>query len=140
MRYQVTVERDYLSIEVGSGEGRQRAVALLNAISVLVLQSTVRPALISAMDKKPLSLTDLYSLARSISRTPLRDHRVAFLYDADESFESSRFIESIAEENGLKLAVFRTTAEAVAWLARHETVRTGTGRERGQSHTFGYRL
>lgn len=138
MPYQVTVERDHLSIEVGSGEGRQRAVALLNAISVLVLQSSVRPALISAMGRKPLSLTDLYALARSISRTPLRQHRVAFLYDADESFESSRFIESIAEENGLTLAVFKTTAEAVSWLVRGDTVRSGSPRECGLTHSFGY--
>ena len=140
MPYQVTVERDHLSIEVGSREGRQRTMALLNAISVLVLQSSVRPALISAMGKKPLSLTDLYSLARSISRTPLRHHRIAFLYDADASFESSRFIESIAEENGLTLAVFKTVAEAVSWLVRDESVCAGNAAERGRSHTFGYRL
>jgi hypothetical protein len=118
MPYKLSIERDHLSIEIGSSETRERAVTLLNAVSVALFRCAARPTMISALNKAPLTLTDLYTLARALSHTPLRRTPIAFIYDADDSFESSRFIESIAEENGLHLAAFKSPVEALRWLHR----------------------
>jgi hypothetical protein len=100
------------------GDRGHNAARLAEAVSTALRERPARPALISAKGSRPLRLIDLYWVARSLGHTPLREQRIAFMYEAEDCLESSRFIESIAEEHGLRLAVFGTAAEAAGWLCR----------------------
>lgn len=116
MRYQVNIERDYLKVEVSQSETPGEARELLYAITEAVFKHGRKPILICAIGSAPLSLVDLYVIARHVTDTPLRHGRIAFLYEADHEFASSRFIEELGAERGLDIAVCRTESEAVAWL------------------------
>jgi hypothetical protein len=116
MIYQVTVGPDYLKVEASESESAVEAKDLLYSVAEAVFKHGRKPILICSMGCEPLSLVDLYTLARQVIDTPLRHGRIAFLYEADHNFESSRFIDELGAGRGLDMAVFRTEPDAAEWL------------------------
>ena len=118
MRYEVTIERDYLKVMVTAtpNDPMGDAKELLYAVSEAVFAHGRKPIVISGPGCGPLSLPDLYVLARHVIDTPLRHGRIAFVYKVDREFEASRFVDELGAGRGLDLSVFSTQDEAVGWL------------------------
>ena len=116
MQYKVIVEANYLKVEVSPSETVGEAKELLYAVAEAVFKHGRQAILICAIGCAPLSLMDLYSVARHVIDTPLKHARIAFLYDSNAEFEASRFMEALGAGRGLDLAVFRTEREAQGWF------------------------
>ena len=116
MRYEVTIHRDYLKVMVTPSEATGDARELLYAVSEAVFEHGRKPILICGPGCGPLSLPDLYILARHVIDTPLRHGRIAFVYDTDREFQSSRFVDELGPGRGLHLNVFPTENDAAEWL------------------------
>ncbi len=117
MRYEVTIERDYLKVMVTpSDEVPGGARELLYAVTEAVFEHGRKPILVCGPECGPLSLPDLYVLARHVIDTPLRHCKIAFVYQADRELESSPFIEELGAGRGLNLSVFPTEDDALQWL------------------------
>lgn len=116
MRYKVTVEQSYLRVEVSPSENHGEAKELLYAVSEAVFKHGRKPILLCTPGCEPLSLTEIYVLARHVIDTPLRHARIAFIFHADRELESNRFIEELGAGRGLDLGVFPTVPDAVGWL------------------------
>jgi hypothetical protein len=116
MRYEVTVQPDVLNVEVAENhsESPGEARELLYAVTEAVFKHGRKPILICAPEFGPLSLPELYILARHVIDTPLRHCRIAFIYKADH--ELTRFMDDLGAARGLTLAVFDTVADARQWL------------------------
>jgi len=116
MRYQVTICRDYLKVMVtptgSSGDPKE----LLYAVSEAVFEHGRKPILICGPGCGPLSLPDIYILARHVIDTPLRHGKIAFVYQTDSAFKSSRFVDELGAGRGLHLNVFPTEDDATDWL------------------------
>jgi len=121
MQYKVQVEAQYLKVEVTPSETPGEAKELLYAVAGAVFKHGRTAILICAIGCTPLSLVDLYAVARHVIDTPLKHARIAFLYDADAEFEASRFIEELGAGRGLNLAVFRTEQDAQSWFGGVKT-------------------
>jgi|SRR6185295_11037429 len=116
MDYQVNSAGNYLKIEADPGDAPGEARELLYAVTEAVFQHGRKPMLICAPGCTPLSLVDLYVIARHVIDTPLRHAKIAFLYDSDAEFEASRFMEGLGAGRGLNMAVFRTERDAARWF------------------------
>lgn len=122
MRYEVKIERDYLKVMVTpSDEIAGGAKELLYAVTEAVFKHGRNPILICGPHGGPLSLPDLYALARHVIDTPLRHCKIAFVYQADRELESSRFIDELGAERGLNLGVFPTEGDAIQWVTATQT-------------------
>lgn len=122
MRYEVTRERDYFKVVViPSDEVPDGARELLYAVTEVVFKHGRNPILICGPGCGPLSLPDLYALARHVIDTPLRHCKIAFVYQADRELESSRFIDELGAERGLSLNVFPTEGDAIQWATGKRT-------------------
>ena len=125
MRYEVTIQRDYLKVMVIPGDVPGDATELLYAVSDAVFQHGRKPILICGPGCSPLSRQELHVLARYVMDTPLRLGKVAFIHDADREFEASRFIDDLRDGqglDGLDLSVFSTEDEAGRWLSTQTTI------------------
>jgi hypothetical protein len=116
MQYEVKVEADYLKVEVAPSETPGEAKELLYAVAEAVFKHGRKAILICAIGCAPLSLMDLYAVARHVIDTPLKHAKIAFLYDSDAEFEASRFIDSLGVGRGLDMAVFSTERDAARWF------------------------
>lgn len=123
MEYDIIIEPDHLRVEVSGPETTDDAERLLHAVSEVIFKFGRMPILISSRNASPLSLPDLYALARCTIITPLRHCRIALLHDLDAALEASQFVQALGQDRGLELAVFRTASEAIRWL----TPDRGTG-------------
>ena len=121
MRYKVTINQAYLKVEVSHSETPGEAKELLYAVSEAVFKHGRKPILLCAQGCGPLTLPDLYVLARHVIDTPLRHVRIGFIFEADRELESSRFIEELGAGRGLDLGVFPSEADAVGWLTASDS-------------------
>src|SRR5262245_40452868 len=116
MRYHVTTEPGYLKVEVSPNETLGEAKELLYAVSDAVFRNGRQPILLCAPGYGPLSLSEVYVLARYVIETPLRHARIGFVSRVDRELESHRFIEELGARRGLDLAAFPSEADAIDWL------------------------
>ena len=125
MRYEVTIERDYLKVVVSPSDDRRGgARELLYAVTEAVFKHGRKPILICGPGCGPLSLPDLYVLARHVIETPLRHCKIAFVYEADRELESSHFIDELGASRGLSLGVFPSVENAIQWAGAEGTIAT----------------
>jgi hypothetical protein len=121
MPYQVIIEPEYLRIEVADRTALGDATAVLQAVTAEIRARGKKSILICSPNASPLSLVDLYALARYALKAVRGDFKIAFLYNLDHVSELSEFMNAIGEGRRLKLAVFRTVPDAARWLAERQT-------------------
>jgi hypothetical protein len=120
MQYHVKLEANYLKVEVAPSETPAEARELLYAVAEAVFKHGRKAILMCAIGCAPLSLMDLYAVARHVVDTPLKHAKIAFLYDTDAEFEASRFMEGLGISRGLDMAVFRTERDAARWFGKSD--------------------
>ena len=116
MPYKVTDQEKFLKVEMSPSHAQGIAARLLYGVLEALLKHGRKPILVCATGCAPLSLLDLYVVARHVKDTPLRHGKIAFIYAADPALESSRFIETLGEGRRLNMAAFASEAEAERWL------------------------
>src|SRR5258706_974253 len=104
MPYKVTDQQNFLKVEMSASPAQGIGPRVVYGVLEAVLKHGSKPVLVCAMGAAPLSLPDLYAIARHVKDTPLRHGKIAFLYEVDRALETSRFIEELVEGNGLKLS------------------------------------
>ncbi len=117
MRYQITVERDYLKADLFNRETARETREFLAAVEAAARKHRRSQVLISVHASRaifkvqPYGLSDYFKQLAGTSK-----YRIALTGDSDELRLSQQYIEALARQYALNVRSFRNEYEALDWF------------------------
>ncbi|MBI3043035.1 MAG: hypothetical protein HYY78_09445 [Betaproteobacteria bacterium] len=116
MRYQMTVEPDYLKAELFNRQTAEETGEFLSAVADECIRRQLYRVLISVRSSKPIFTVDRYGLSLFIELAVKYYGKIAVLADSTEVRIAQEYVVMLARLRGANVRTFRDEAAAAEWL------------------------
>lgn len=116
MRYQLTVNPDYLEAELFNRQTGEETGAFLGAIADECIRRRLYRVLISVRSSKPIFTVEKYGLSSFIELAVKYSGKIALLTDSPEVRIAHEYVVVLARLRGVNVRTFQDEAAAIVWL------------------------
>ena len=122
MRYQITVEPDYLKAELCNRQTAEETGEFLSVVAAECIKRQCYRVLISVRSSKPIFTVERYGLSAFIQLALRYSGRIAVLADGAEVRLAHEYAVMLARLRGVNVRTFRDESAAVEWLTSEAVV------------------